>query len=126
MSERSDFDVAKDALRHYLKKLEELKEDEDIKQGNSMILEDIEKNSKMATRASKHLDLETSNTFKDYPKIICSALTIYERDLENSKEKLKEKLGNNIHFEFNKMNEEINQVQEIKKNMKCPEDSDHD
>jgi len=125
MSERSDFAVAKDALKHYLEKLEELKKDEDIKKGNSMILEDIVKNSDGVSTASKHLDLESPNTFKDYPKIICSALSIYERDLEASKEKLKEKLGNNVHFEFNKMNEEIKQVQEIKKHMKCPEVLDH-
>jgi len=122
MSDRSDFDVAIDALKHYSKKLQELKEDDDVKQGNSFIISDVEFNSKEALEVAKHLETRSSNIFHDYTEIICSALTLYQRDLELSKNELLEKLGSDIHFKWDKMDDEIKQITAIRNSWKCPKD----
>jgi hypothetical protein len=118
---KSDFDLIADALKHYSKKILELQDDEEIKQGNSLLRIDVKKNSDKALEIAQHLtELRSNNTIKDYPEIICSALTMYQRDLEQSKQKLIEKLGQNVHFEWASMEGELRQIQVVKKYVGCP------
>ena len=122
MSVRDDFEITKDALTHYSKRLQELKNDEDVAKGNDMIQEDIETNSKELLEIANHLESKSSNTFKDYREVICSALTLYQKDLENSKKTLLEKLGENVRFKWDKIDDEIKKVEAIKKFCDCKND----
>lgn len=120
-AERTFFVIAKDALERYSRKLQELKQDEEIKLGGGMIMDDIETNSKFALKIAKLLEMETPNVFKDNSKIICSALVMYRRELEISKAKLEEKLGHETQFKWDRLDEEIRLVTDLKRSMGCKE-----
>ena len=118
---KSDYERISDALKHYSKKLLELQEDEEIKDGNGILRDDVRKNSDEALKLSRRIiEFKSFQIIQDNSQIICSALTMHERDLAQSKTKLTEKLGKDIHFEWKNVDYELTQIAEVKKSIGCP------
>lgn len=116
---RNNFEISKDALEYYVKRLEALKDDDEVLVGRSMITEDVTSNTKLTSKALNSLQTQSNNFFKDYTKTICSALILYLKGLEQSKTMIEAKLEREIHFEWEKMDEEIEAVKTLQRDLNC-------
>lgn len=121
MSDKRDNHViTQDALEYYIKKLEDLKNDEnDILVGKSIIIQDVDSNTKLSKKALSFIKSKSDNVFKDYVTIICSALKMYLKGLEQSKTDIEKRLDSDIHFQWEVMNEEITDVKDLQKSLDC-------
>lgn len=111
--------ISQDALEYYQKHLEELKNDEVILVGDSIFEKDVMNNTKLSKKALSLIKIQSHTVFKDYVQTICSALTVYLNALEKTKDNLEEKLDSNIHFQWDNMNKEIEDVKELQKSLGC-------
>jgi hypothetical protein len=89
------------ALKHYLQRLKNLaNNDEIVQHGNDIIKKDLEDNIKEAYDAAEHIagvdTLLLPTSFGNKKAIVEPALTCYIADLGKSKEMLREKLGGTL------------------------------
>lgn len=85
--------LLKRAIEHYigrLRRIENEKEDEQIIAGGAILKQDLERNIREVEQAVNNFDSEYQSM--DYRKILCSALSCYIKDLEQSKKAVYEKL----------------------------------
>ena len=101
-------------LRHYAKRIAELKDDKDIRVGNEFMQRDLEANSQRARQLADNLERNmTSWAIDQNSQFICDALSCYAQDLANSKKALGEKLAApNIQLE--NIDYEIERIGKIK------------
>jgi hypothetical protein len=84
-------------LRHLSERLKQLQEEDEIKQGNETLKKDLVENSEKALELAQNLDEgKTENISDEDIKMIKSALGIYKKDLSDSTEWLKNKLGTEL------------------------------
>jgi hypothetical protein len=98
--QRDEYETAALAVRHFAKKIRELKNDEDIPERENIVLEvDLNENAEsmehLATRLveSTRKDGPIMKRDKSQNEIICYALHVYAKDLQDSKKKILYNLG---------------------------------
>jgi hypothetical protein len=110
------FELMSRALTHYAKRFEELKENEEItKLGNTLVVRDLEDNTKKALEIAEELvRLRSNNTMSDNQKIITSAMDAYLADLGKSKKALEDILSKNnmTFYTLRNINDEIRALEE--------------
>lgn len=100
MSSNRDFNLFSKALRHYSERLVEIQKDEEIKQGNDTLREDLNQNSKKSLELAQLIDeKKTENMSHEDIVMLKSALGLYKKDLIESKESLKKKIGIEVPLE---------------------------
>ncbi len=117
MSDRTkaDFELFCRALQHYSQRVKDLKDDEEIKNGNDIIKQDLEDNSKSALGVADLLiEYSSENITHDNVKLVKSALKLYKEDLLASGESLKKKI--NVEISLTNLNDEIRNIDRVMNN----------
>ncbi|KAG2478958.1 MAG: Exonuclease SbcC [Nitrosopumilales archaeon] len=114
MSDRTnlDFELFCRALQHYSQRMTDLKEDEEIKNGNNILKQDLEDNSKLALEVADLLiDYHSNNVTSDHVELIKSALELYKDDLLVNSESLKKKLK--VEISLKNLDDEIRNIDRV-------------
>jgi len=106
-------------LCHYSQRLSDLKNHDDIKNGNSILKRDLDENSKNAKDLSENFRADFNYLINtDIGKIICLAARCYVYDLQNSQKKARELLGG-INTDFKNTKSEMDMANKIKSIIGC-------
>jgi len=107
-SDDDRWQVVVNALKYFAKKLESLKEDQDIKNVNGILVNDIQESISHVSELAKRFDRENLNRNRmiEANQMVCGILLTYAEDLEKSKESLHSKIPH-VKMETKSINFEI-------------------
>ncbi len=109
-------DIYVRALRYYISKIEHLKEDEDLKQANELVIKDLDFNIIYLKEMLGKLESQKSqNTISDNMPLFKQATNEYYDHLEKSKATLIKKVDAKWTFKIDNVNDELELMEELRK-----------
>ena len=114
-----------EALKHYRDKLTTLVKDEEIESGGDVLIDDLYEHLRNTLNALSNLshpkDSDTIfNILRDYNKIICYALSNYDKELNQAKDVAVLELGYKV-LTYSESQEETTLIQSALRFMHCDE-----
>jgi hypothetical protein len=88
----TDYEFIAEALEHFIDRMENIKNDDEVREGGDILIKDIEDNIKKAQSAISAIsEVENGTIIQHHSIIVGIALRLWSKDLETSMTVLKEK-----------------------------------